>query len=939
MASAYSIARTYNEFVPPVDLQLFASALAQKQQQFDTNYAMIQAQIEMPIDIIKEADQKYYADRMKSIVDELNSYGKIDLSSSSVARQVSRHVGQVIDDNVRNAVTSTRIKREFDANMEALKKSNKEAYNAINEMHALKGFKEYMENDNVGEMLKPIQYVEYRDVQGKMNKLLMESFKLWGETEIQSATEDPWTFLETKVKGLKKEQIRQHVLANLDANDRAQLEINGWYNNGLSTPERSQEVLNEYISVRNENIDYAIEQLTKSKQDATKTQKKYIDNQIEIFNRDKENNKQVLEKLKTPEQIGAYMEMEKMITGFQEMYQEREVSRKYTPNQAYANRMRYNLDLDKFKLSAMEYELKRQQYEDSLTLPDTDAIQPNDMSGQELVGLFGKTIQAAQEVDSSIDAALTKNGLSSEGYRTQSDKLDDLAEVDPEQAAILRTQYTITNQPLIAMNKKVDNLLQNYEKIVGKGNILGYIRAQWDKADTANKKVLEYVFEYAKTGYLKLPPASIAAPTTVQQGITNVMNMDFTDPNSYRGVGLSADSKIENVAPYKKYTEGSVDISVPKALASYTPKTSFKQKRDKEGNIYLEAGDSVYKSTQQVLSDFPFLSDVDLSLFFSNNSGFTKKAAITNEINRKIQEKHYKDLFPNVTDRQLSGLVEGNANIRNKMLSELTVGMSSPDPTTQILRDILADSGVIENYRGKTVSPKGAGISEQQAALHTELVNYINTNDVLLSDTQTKFNAKEPFAFVVSPDKSKIYFYQYIERTKDGRKIKDKLETSSISIDNIPPTLSRLIGTQDPVFVTEGDYPIVDYSKLSFQQKQMFGNERLGGFYKDITNKFNDLKPEEKEGIELDTAKLKDITSNPQGYKVLLDNMVLKVVNNQNVNDVVYTFDNLSPQEASDYFLNQNFIHTPAIILMMLDDLSKRMSQYGAYAIPKTLLK
>lgn len=323
-----------------MDLNLLAKGLEMKQTQFDTNYAALQKQIDAvaSLDILKKADQTYVADRVSQVIDSINNYGVIDLSSSSVTRQVSGHIKQVLDDNVKTALASTKKYRAFQDQMQQLQKTNKGAYSRINEMYASKHLNNYLLNDKVGQELEDFNYLEYRDVNEKVNKKLLEIFKNYGITENQIATEDPMTYLETKVKGIEREKIRNTIEASLDAGDRQQLAINGWYNYGLQSNDAAAKKIKEYSDQRIgevENIQKKIKEklekgdLNQTEKDALKAQISFFDSQIESYKGLSDPEKG----LKTAEEVGGFLEKERLIGHAQEIYEERVIGKKYTLNE------------------------------------------------------------------------------------------------------------------------------------------------------------------------------------------------------------------------------------------------------------------------------------------------------------------------------------------------------------------------------------------------------------------------------------------------------------------------------------------------------------------------------------------------------------------------------------------------------------------------------
>lgn len=84
MASAYSILRNYGDYIQPFDFNLIQKGLEYKQQKYDANSAMVQEQINQfaNIELAKDEDKAYLNERLNTLVDQVNEYGSIDLSSN-----------------------------------------------------------------------------------------------------------------------------------------------------------------------------------------------------------------------------------------------------------------------------------------------------------------------------------------------------------------------------------------------------------------------------------------------------------------------------------------------------------------------------------------------------------------------------------------------------------------------------------------------------------------------------------------------------------------------------------------------------------------------------------------------------------------------------------------------------------------------------------------
>jgi len=948
MASAYSIARTYNEFVPPLDLELFYKGLETKQTRFDQNFAFIQSQVDAfkSLDIIKQSDQKYAGERINQIVEQVNNYGNIDLTSSSVARQVSSHIGQVLDDNVKNAVASTREYRGFMQKMEELKKTNKAAYNQINEAYALRGFRNYLENDEVGERLGSINYSEYRDVQGKADKLLKEAFEMYGVQESQYSTGDLWTYLETKVQGIEKEKIRGFVMSRLDAADRQQMSINGWYNYSLESPEKAKAVMAEYTEKKNNTIDLQIKALENSKSNASSTEKEKIKQAITILNSQKEYNLESLKDIKSPERVGEFMEMERMISGLEMMYSERIVSKKYTANQAYANKMRYNLDLSKFALDEDKFQFEKDKFTaemlskgfntDGSIIP-IDAIEGMNLSDKAYIDGWNDIMSGSSSFDNEIKKVLEDNGIAvDESDSDYTEKaLRELAKKDSEKAQELKEKSDVLNSKLLPIKTEINSMLKGYENMVGRENLLGYIKYQHDIADKDGKKMFEFIFEQAKRDYLKLEPKK---NTTPQQGVDNLKSMmgmgentylsrGFESPNIYEGVGVHRDTKISDVKRYKGEENLPNINSINKRVSFFTtyptateqdylmtkayPGTHGKRSTREWDDRVIELGRERKALTEQErtelirnnkeriekegfgrLKSLYGLSDEDIALLVDDR--FKK---ITNE-GRGVDSDYAK------------------YNRRREIEAQIMKGVS--DPTKFILKNIMGAAFKDENYRGVALRPKDLGGTAAEQIMRNELAAYLQTE---------RFTA-----FGTIDQKKQINLYPadiglnsfYVEQVdKDTKGKPTTFKTEAIPLENLPPSIQKqVISRRQKDIVIDGSYQVTADTEASQGTRTTIGNTILK------------LHKNNESLSNLNTEYINRMIDKPESFSVVKIGNSLKLTDAKDKDDVVFDFktENQDPNVVNELYLS--YLYSPELVE---NALRRILVSINSGVIPKTL--
>lgn len=369
MASAYSIARTYNEFIPPVDLEFMANAMEMKQNQYDANYAAVQGQLDFiaNLDILKGEDKQYLVERTKALVEDINLSGKIDISNNAVTKQLQSHIKQALDNNVMNAVSSTAKYRKFKSSLEELKQNNPDQYSVENELYSLRPFQNYLMDGKVGSVLGELSYTPYTDLQKKFNEYVNEMNESYGDrvVEVPKIGADGERYIEKRTwRGLSQNEIRSVFENSLSPQDTKQLQINGWYRFGLATPEIAEKKYFEFrdaeIAEADGNIALYKEYLKNTTDPETKAK---IESEIVSLEASKKRVRSYEQYSKNPEVIAELMERENLIGGLVAKYSEKERKRELETNAAYYSQKGLEIDLADLQIKQKNFELEQDKFE------------------------------------------------------------------------------------------------------------------------------------------------------------------------------------------------------------------------------------------------------------------------------------------------------------------------------------------------------------------------------------------------------------------------------------------------------------------------------------------------------------------------------------------------------------------------------------------------
>ena len=387
MASAYSIARNYSPYVQPYNLDLLQKGLEYKQQKYDVNSAAIQSQIDQlsNLKLAKGADQEYLNARLNTLVQQVNKFGAVDLSSTGVTKNIQNHVKQALDQNVMTAYIGSQNLANLRKEIEDVRKNKPKSYSSQNEAYALRGAVEWLNDGQVGSSYGGGSYIPYTDVAGKQQKALKELYKdsesvvTVPETLLNPATgkmEPTGRMITKKFKGLQDEEISSIFESGLSSQDRQQMEIDAWatYN---QNPAAAVDMYNRYTDNRRGEL---TKRLEAAQQSGNSEHIKLYTNALENLNT------QVEDMRDNPNQIGMFLQKENMMGGLKTAFRKRQVGFEYKVDTAFYNhradaravtmqrhtfrkdqanlqlsRDRLKLDQDKFELQEDKFDFEKKQ--------------------------------------------------------------------------------------------------------------------------------------------------------------------------------------------------------------------------------------------------------------------------------------------------------------------------------------------------------------------------------------------------------------------------------------------------------------------------------------------------------------------------------------------------------------------------------------------------
>lgn len=257
MASFTDKTPTFNPYVQQLPVEEMVKVGMQKQQQYNEGYQKIQSNIDnvAGLDVARDVDKKYLESKLNALGNNLKTVAAGDFSNFQLVNSVNGMTNQITkDENVINAVQSTKIYKKGLAEMNEANKSGKG--NASNSWLFKTEANQYLSSDDVTASFNGgyKQFTDYKKnalevikslVKNETTKDVSLEFDENGNvTGVLDAT------TRTKIAGITPERIQSALMVGLSTNDFQQMQIDGRYNYSNTT---DQEFTDDIIKTHNLN--------------------------------------------------------------------------------------------------------------------------------------------------------------------------------------------------------------------------------------------------------------------------------------------------------------------------------------------------------------------------------------------------------------------------------------------------------------------------------------------------------------------------------------------------------------------------------------------------------------------------------------------------------------------------------------------------------------
>lgn len=267
MANAYSILHNYDQEVYTPNFQLVAKALEYKQGKVDANREKLQTIYDQlsVIDVEKDVDKEYVERRLNTAVEIANQYGSLDMSQDNFAGDLIGKLSEVIDENVMNAVVSTKVYRSEQQAWSKLFEDHPEKYSEANHALAKKSSEEWLAKEKVGAKYEGgggiIEYDNYnKRLQENIHKIAEQLKANYVET-----TDGNGYFVErTSGKRIEQNKLNSALDVWIGDTGRAQIQRESWYKSRNLTDADVKASYEQYTAPKIEENNSIIKELRKN---------------------------------------------------------------------------------------------------------------------------------------------------------------------------------------------------------------------------------------------------------------------------------------------------------------------------------------------------------------------------------------------------------------------------------------------------------------------------------------------------------------------------------------------------------------------------------------------------------------------------------------------------------------------------------------------------
>lgn len=274
----YSILHDYDQEKYTPDFGFIQTGLAYKQGKYNQNKQLIESKLNeyKMLQVYRDVDKEYVGERLDSILKIADQHLSGDLSSDAYTDSITRHLGQLMDPTVKNAVSSTKIFEAENTRWDDLKEKSPEKYSDLNRSYALRASEAWRNGQVAGERYNGGgDVIEFTDVNKTFTEAIPKMQEMLKAEWVQDGPGNGYFRSLSTYEAVPRQSMEQALDTLIGQKERNQLRINAWGTYSQVDDANLREDYNNYFSPQLENSQSKVDQYNKmisSETDETKKQ-------------------------------------------------------------------------------------------------------------------------------------------------------------------------------------------------------------------------------------------------------------------------------------------------------------------------------------------------------------------------------------------------------------------------------------------------------------------------------------------------------------------------------------------------------------------------------------------------------------------------------------------------------------------------------------------
>lgn len=259
----YSILHDYDQEKYTPDFGFIQTGLAYKQGKYNQNKQLIESKLDeyKMLQVYRDVDKEYVGERLDSILKIADQHLSGDLSSDAYKDSITRHLGQLMDPTVKNAVASTKVFEAENTRWDELKQKSPDKYSDLNRSYALRSSEAWRNGQVAGERYNGGgDVIEFVDVNKTFTDAIPKMQEMLKAEWIQDGPGNGYFRSISTYEAVPRQAMEQALDTLIGQKERNQLRINAWGTYSNVDDNQLKEDYDNYFSPQLENSQSRVDQ-------------------------------------------------------------------------------------------------------------------------------------------------------------------------------------------------------------------------------------------------------------------------------------------------------------------------------------------------------------------------------------------------------------------------------------------------------------------------------------------------------------------------------------------------------------------------------------------------------------------------------------------------------------------------------------------------------